>query len=307
MRAVEPSLLDGNDVPLEFRPAAQPPKRRNLLDSWELNSITRNGEFCTIAQARPIGQYGEFLYAIKQLTPKWRRSHIGHAIMKHEFELGRRISHPHVVPVLDGETDGDEPFLVQPWLQGETLQHFLAQGRVMPPNVALWIGRQVAEALAELERHEHCHSDVKPANIMISDRGHVTLIDLGLARRMGERCLPPDQIVTGTPKYMAPELWESPSEVDIRADIFSLGLVMLEMLFGTVMPLSGEKPQRCRLTWRTCWNALTAKYSGNASTGRILNELEPLLAAMTTADPAARPVSAGDLVRKLISLELDSI
>ena len=279
------------------------------FDNWELNSVTQKGEFCIVTQARPAGRQAKFLYAIKQLTPKWRRSHIGQATLQREAELGRLISHPHIVPVLDGNPDADEPFLVQPWLQGDSLQKILSKGRAMPPIEVLWVARQIAEALAELETHGFCHSDIKPANIMISENGHVTLIDLGLARRKGEARLPMDQAIVGTPKYMAAEVRESSEQVDIRADIYSLGQVMLEMLFGNVMPVSDfisdkNNDENHHTLWRTCWDALAAKYAETLSSAQTVNKLESLLTAMTASDAAKRPISANSLVRQLISLEL---
>ena len=279
-------------------------EQTNSLDDWELNSVSHKGEFCTVTQARPAGRQAKFLYAIKQLAPKWRRSHIGQATLKREAELGRLISHPHIVPVLDGNPDADEPFLVQPWLQGESLQDILSKRRAMPPIEVLWVARQIAEALTELETHEFCHSDIKPANIMISESGHVTLIDLGLARRKGEACLPMDQAIVGTPKYMATEVREFPEQVGIRADIYSLGQVMLEMLFGNVIPVVDSSSEKHHPLWRACWDALTAKYAGTLPSAQTVNKLESLLAAMTASDAAKRPTSANNLVRQLISLEL---
>lgn len=280
----------------------------DALDHWELNHISHMGKFCTVTQARPAGRDGEFLYAVKQLTPQWQGSQIGLAVLKREAALGRRISHPHLVPVLDENTDANEPFLVQPWLQGETLRHFLSRGRVMRPIEAIWVGRQVAEALAELEKHGYCHCDVKPANIMISPSGHVTLIDLGLARRMGEPFLPTNQAVTGSPQYMAPEQWEADSPIDGRADLYSLGRVMLEMLFGSTVFGSEKKTDHdnhdsLQVHRHTRKNGHARSFPN----GEAIDRLESLLASMTAVEPAKRPDSNDDLVRQLISLELDLI
>jgi len=277
---------------------------------WELNSNSCNGTFFTVTQARPFGQNGEFLYAMKHLKPEWRHSSIGRAMMNREAELGRLISHPHLVPTLDANTDGDEPFLVQPWLQGKTLQEFLSLGRTANPSEAIWIARQIAEALAALENHGFCHSDVKPDNIIVSPDGHATLIDLGLSRRMGEPLLPIDRAVCGTPRYMAPESTDALHSVDIRSDLYSLGLVMLEMLFGKTALISGETSARVNVgQWHELWHSPTIQ--GAANRGKMKSpghaELESLLRSMTDTDRSKRPDSAEILLLRLISVELDLI
>jgi len=274
---------------------------------WELDGQSCHGTFFTVTPARPRGQNGPFLYAVKRLKPEWRRSSVGTAVMNRETELGRLISHPHLVPTLDANTEEDDPFLVQPWLQGKTLQEFLSLGRRAKPFEAIWIARQIAEALAALEHHGFCHSDVKPGNIIVSPNGHATLIDLGLSRRTGEPSLPMDRAVCGTPGYMAPESAEASHSIDIRADLYSLGLVLLEMLFGKTVLISGESSARVHVgQWHELWHPPaiqgTAKQVGQARPG--LAELEPLLRSMTDIDRSKRPDSAEILVRRLISIEL---
>lgn len=242
---------------------------------WELNAVSHHGTFCIVSQARPIGRNRAFLYAVKRLKPEWQNTPVGMAVMNREAELGRLISHPHLVPTLDANTDGDEPYLVQPWLQGKTLREFLSRERTAKPAETIWIIRQIAEALVALENCGFCHSDVKPCNIIVSPNGHATLIDLGLSRRMGEPALPIDRAVCGTPQYMAPELADASQCIDSRADIFSLGLVMSEMLFG-----KAKRQQALPV------------------------ELKSLLHSMTDKDASKRPPTAKNLVRHLIAMEL---
>ena len=274
--------------------------------SWELNSVSYSGTFCTVTQARPAGRSGAFSYAVKRLNPKWRLSPVGKAVIKREAELGRLVTHPHVVTTLDEMTDGDDPYLVQPWLQGKTLQELLSSGRTVNPGEVIWIARQIAEALAELEKHGFCHSDVKPGNIIVSPNGHATLIDLGLARQTGEPTLPIDRAVVGTPKYMAPELLDSSRPVDIRADLYSLGLVMLEMLFGkSILSEDDDASHRVNVgLWHTHWESLASRANRQR---QWLADLESVLRAMTDHNAVRRPASAEIPARHLISIELAAI
>jgi len=239
---------------------------------------------------------------VKHLKADWRKSLVGRAIMNRETELGRLISHPHLVPTLDANTETDEPFLVQPWLHGKTLQELLSQGRTAKPAGAIWIARQIAEALAVLENHGFCHSDVKPGNIIVSPDGHVTLIDLGLSRRTDESSQPIDRAVCGTPRYMAPESVDASHSIDIRADLYSLGLVMLEILFGKTALVPGEFSARVNVGK---WHELWYSPSNQGIQDQLgLAELESLLRSLTDADRSKRPDSAEILVRRLISIEL---
>jgi len=275
--------------------------------AWELNTISYEGTFCVVTQARPAGRNGAFSYAVKQLKKPWQHSPIGKLFLCREAELGQIISHPHIVPTLDANTECEVPYLVQPWIQGKTLHELLSRRRIAKPAEAIWLARQIAEALATMEKHDFCHSDIKPSNVIVSPDGHATLIDLGLARRTGEPELPFDRAVVGTPKYMAPELTLSDASqaIDIRADLYSLGLVMLEMLFGQSILSADGVSHRINIgQWRTLWDALGGRLKDQKHS---LADLENLLRSMTSADAAKRPRSAEDLVRRLIPLEFDMI
>ena len=295
-------MTDGDFLLRESFSAVSPfTTEKSPAFDWELNSVSCHGTFFTVTQARPLGRDGQFLYAVKRLKPKWQYSSVGRVILNREAELGQLISHPHVVPTLDENTDCDEPYIVQPWLQGKTLQESLSLGRTAKPSEVIWIARQIAEALAELEKHGYCHCDVKPGNMIVSPNGHATLIDLGLARRMEEPLLPIDRAVVGTPKYMAPELTDRSFPGDIRADLYSLGLVMLEMLFGQAILPANSMSQLYANQWQNHWGSLASQTNRH---WQSLADLESLLRSMTDPDVTKRPDSAGMITRQLVSMEL---
>ena len=123
-------------------------------------------------------------------------------------------------------------FLVMPSLEGTTLRARLSTGELLDVPTALWIVRQVAEALDALEAAGWVHGDVKPENIFVSSEGHATLLDLGFARRSDEAAQTAERGVMGTAAYLAPERLAAPAEADIRGDIYSLGAVLFESLAG---------------------------------------------------------------------------
>jgi eukaryotic-like serine/threonine-protein kinase len=160
------------------------------------------------------------------------------------------LSHPHICPLFDvGEQDG-QAFLVMEHLEGETLAARLAEGP-LPLERALRAGIQIASALAAAHRQGIVHRDLKPANVMLTREG-VKLLDFGLAKlRAGEGPaleatrtgdLTEDGVILGTVPYMAPEQLEG-REVDARADVFALGVVLYETVSGR-RPFDGDSKAR---------------------------------------------------------------
>ncbi len=141
--------------------------------------------------------------------------------------------------MLEAHVSREPRLLVMPWLEGATLQSALAGGRRMDLAGVLWIARQVAEALAALDAAGWMHGDLKPSNIFLSPEGHVTLLDLGFARRRDETGPAAEHCVMGTAQFLAPECASSTLRPDIRSDIYSLGVVLYEVLAGRP-PLAGD-------------------------------------------------------------------
>jgi hypothetical protein len=178
-------------------------------------------------------------------------------ILRPEIDLRRRLQrearalsalrHKNIVDVVDsGETEAGDPFLVMPLLIGETLAELLADKRRLDSPEAARIGRDVAGALEAAHAVQIVHRDLKPANIFLhraSGEGAavVKVLDFGVAKNLGVydglRTAFGGQI--GTPPYMSPEQVRAAPDVDHRADIWSLGVVMFEMLTG-VRPFDGE-------------------------------------------------------------------
>lgn len=159
-----------------------------------------------------------------------------------EARAAARIEHAHIIPILTiGEEDGI-PFIAMPFLKGEPLDARLKCGRLAVPEI-LTIGRQVAEGLAAAHALGMIHRDIKPANIWLeksaSGTFNVKILDFGLARVSGsDEHLTQSGAVMGTPAYMAPEQARA-LEVDHRADLFSLGVVLFEMSTGQ-RPFTGR-------------------------------------------------------------------
>jgi formylglycine-generating enzyme required for sulfatase activity len=163
-----------------------------------------------------------------------------HLVWKSEFverfvreaQAAARIKHPNIVTIYDvGEQDGLYYFVME-YLEGRPLNQFIRERGQFPADEILPILNQLANALDHAHGHGLVHRDVKPANVMIDRRGHVTLTDFGLVRAAQETRLTATGAMMGTPKYMSPEQVAGDT-AGPPADLYSLAMIAYEMLAGT--------------------------------------------------------------------------
>lgn len=170
---------------------------------------------------------------LKVLSPD-----LAHVLSAERFEreirVAARLQHPHIVPLLSAGRAGDVLYYTMPLVEGESLRSRLDQQGELPVAEAVRLFREVADALAYAHREGVVHRDIKPDNILLSDR-HAMVTDFGVARAVSEAVggttLTQTGVAVGTPAYMAPEQ-AAAAPTDHRADLYSLGLVAYEMLAG---------------------------------------------------------------------------
>jgi len=235
---------------------------------------------------------------MKMLLPRWEDDPEAIRLLLREVVAGRSVSHPHLVSILSASISRPPRFLVMPWLEGRTLQEHLSAERCFDLPEVLWIGRQVAEALQALYAAGWTHGDVKPSNVFLSPQCHVTLLDLGFARRNDETGSAVDRCVTGTCNYMAPELIVSALRADIRSDIYSLGVVLFQMFSGR-LPFSGDDLATL---------ATQHKQAAVPDLYRLAPQLPVgvvrLVRAMLSKEPLRRPQTPSELIERLANLEI---
>ncbi len=178
-----------------------------------------------VKHARPV--------ALKVLDPELGASLAADRFLR-EIKIAARLQHPHIVPLYDSGVADDLLYYVMPYIEGESLRARLAHQRQLPLEGALQIAKETADALDYAHRARVIHRDIKPENILLSG-GHAMVADFGIAVAIttaGGETLTRTGIVIGTPSYMSPEQATGETEVDARADIYSLGCVLYEMLAG---------------------------------------------------------------------------
>ena len=188
------------------------------------------------------------LFAIKVLDPEVAEAKPEYVKrFVREAKLATRIRHPNLVAVHDAGYDEARGvyFLVMDYVKGDTLRTTIAFGGAQPEKEAVRIVLQVADVLVAAQRFGMVHRDLKPENIMLTAEGNVKLLDLGIAKASGgiDSLKTTANAMFGTPAYISPEQASDSSAVDTRADIYSLGIILFELLCG-MRPYTGNTPSQ---------------------------------------------------------------
>ena len=273
------------------------PARVSSLPSvpgYELVRPLHSGHWFQLFQARAGGQRaGTADYVIKRLREDGTNN-LPRALLTREAQVASTVSQQNLVSLLGEGLGETTPYIVLPFLSGMTLeQQRQSPGQVSVPQ-SLWYVRQAAAALAELHAAGWLHSDLKPANIVVSENGHATLIDLGLARRLGTAECHADRWLAGDAAYLAPEVFQPSRQLTAAVDIYSLGLVLLRLLQGSKG--SPQEPVELRRT-------LSDLRSFRPDVSR---EVAFLMGKMLAQEPMRRP-SANELVEIISRLEIESL
>ena len=180
------------------------------------------------------------IVALKFLAPHAIGGEDDRARFLHEAKAEAALSHPNICTIYEiGEADG-QPFIAMQCVEGQDLGDVIGQGPVKI-NKAVDIALQAAAGLQEAHEKDIVHRDIKPANIMINTKGRVKIMDFGLAKALGRTMLTRADSTLGTYAYMSPEQSRG-DDVDSRTDIWSLGVVLYEMITGR-LPFKGDYEQ----------------------------------------------------------------
>ena len=157
---------------------------------------------------------------------------------RREARAVAQLNHPHVVGVIDAGEDDGTPYIVFEYVEGETLKDRIRRYGRLPVGEAVAYAIEIARALGAAHDHQIVHRDVKPQNVLIDEEGTAKVTDFGIARSLTEEGLTADGRVLGTTDYVSPEQALG-QDVGPQSDLYSLGVVLFEMLTGDV-PFHGE-------------------------------------------------------------------
>jgi serine/threonine-protein kinase len=269
-------------------------------DGYVIERELGRGGMATVylAEERKHGRH----VAVKVLRPELGTA-FGTERFLREIAIAARLSHPHIVPLIDsGEHDG-MLYYVSAYIPGGSLGDQLKREGRLALSDALRITREVGTALDFAHRAGFVHRDVKPENILFAD-GHALLADFGIARAWagegGSPVVTDAGIAVGTPEYMSPEQASGDQNLDARSDVYSLGCVLFETL-------TGEPPHRGSSSRATMAKHLSER-------ARRVRELRPevpaaiddAVARALAADPAHRFASVADFVAALNTVDAPS-
>src|SRR5437870_5756939 len=209
-----------------------------LGDRYRIERVLGRGGMATVYVAEDLRHSRQV--AIKVLRPDVAAA-IGAERFLREIAIAARLTHPHVLPLIDsGQADGSL-YYVMPYVRGETLRERLVREQRFALKDALRIAREVGAGLDYAHREGFVHRDVKPENVLLAD-GHAVLADFGIARAIfqaGGEHVTEVGFAIGTPEYMSPEQAAGDRELDGRCDEYALACVVYEMLAGEP-PFSGD-------------------------------------------------------------------
>ncbi|MBR2706388.1 MAG: Stk1 family PASTA domain-containing Ser/Thr kinase [Mogibacterium sp.] len=241
--------------------------------------------------------------AVKILRPEFTKDATFVENFKRESQAAAGLSHPNIVGVYDVGREGNINYIVMELIEGDTLNKIIEREAPMDYRKVIDISKQVAQALRVAHKNKIIHRDVKPHNIMITEDGVVKLADFGIARAVNDATLSTGSKIVGSVHYFSPEQARG-NYVDERSDIYSLGIVMYEMLTGKV-PFDGDNPVTVALkhineeivppielepgippALDRCVMKATSKYQTNryANADELIQELENISFVTTVTD-----------------------
>lgn len=205
-----------------------------------------------------------------------------------------RLYHPHIVPVLDTGTIDDQAYMVMPLIKGESLADLLQREHRLDEMTTIEIGWQVADALFHAAEKGVIHRDVKPSNVLVTPDGHTLLTDFGIAFAFDDPTLTQAGHILGTPAYLAPEQARQDKPLDGRTDLYSLGVMLYQMVTGR-LPFQGT-------TFQMIHAHVYETPPAPSTLVDLCPGLERIIITALAKDPADRFPDGRTMARELLAL-----
>jgi serine/threonine-protein kinase len=202
------------------------------IPGYEIIEKLGQGAMGTVYKARQLSM--NRLVAIKTLHPRYAANPDLLKRLTGEAHLAAKLSHNNIVQAIDVGQAGPLHYFIMEYVPGTTIKAELEEGKIFTEKEAVEIVLQIAQALQHAHRRGLIHRDVKPANIILTLDGIAKLADLGMARETEDRARARAEkgLTIGTPYYIAPEQIRGQEDIDVRADVYSLGATLYHMVTG---------------------------------------------------------------------------
>ena len=206
------------------------PNNLGRIGGYEVTGVIGSGGMGVVLKA--IDQSLDRVVAIKVLAPHLASNAAAQKRFAREAKAAAAVLHPNVIAIHGVSIDRKLPYLVMPYVPGQSLQRRLDESGALPTEEALRIAIQIASGLAAAHSQGLIHRDIKPANILLErDVERVAITDFGLARAVDDASMTRSGMIAGTPQFMSPEQARG-EPMDHRSDLFSLGSVLYSMCAG---------------------------------------------------------------------------
>ena len=234
-----PTVAQEDPTPQRRRRGMQLAQGDVFADRYEILAHLGRGGMGAVYQAKDRYRVAEVALKVLHATALDDNAAVR---FRREIEILSRVKHPGIVEIFDWGVVHDRMYFAAELIDGEDLRAVLRKRGVLVPEEVARIGARVAEALGAAHAMGIVHRDIKPHNVMIRRDGRLTLLDFGVARGAGidMNTITATGVIVGTPEYMAPEQFQG-HRVDTRSDVYSLGIVLYELLCGGV-PFRADTP-----------------------------------------------------------------
>jgi tetratricopeptide (TPR) repeat protein len=269
-------------------------KRPRRLGPYEIIDELGHGGMAHVFRAKH--EETGAIVALKLLMPELTAQPAFIKRFHREVETLKSLEHPRIVPVLDVGQEGTSHYYVMEYMDGDNLESILHRPSGTSVSDALRFARAVAEALDYAHNKGIIHRDIKPPNIMTDAAGNVKLADFGIAKDLDATRLTVTGSIIGTADYMSPEQAEG-RRVTRKSDVYSLGVVLYEMLTGKV-PFTGK----------TYLDVIRAHRFTIPEPPKLVNPAIPgrvarLVEEMMEKDPSKRPTSGAEVIAQIDSIQ----
>lgn len=280
---------------------------QTLAGKYSIEELIKSGGMGSVYRGKHVLM--DKTVAVKVLRPSLAVDDVVVARFSREAKAASRISHPHAVSVTDfGEAENGVVFLVMEYLDGQTLKEIIRNEGPMPLARAVEIVRQVSGALDAAHQQGVVHRDLKSDNVMLNQTNGgdwAKVLDFGIAKIQEpegtrDHDITAPNLVIGTPQYMSPEQCSQTGPIDARSDVYSLGVILYEMLAGRV-PFTGESPTVIMMK-----QVQDAPPSILAARPDLPKGIGEVVERALAKQPAARFQTAGQLSEALTAIAADA-